>query len=270
MSQDTLDTLREPAATRRDGARSSSGQAVAAREGGRPIPRGDPASSAVTSERPATREEDAAASAAVAREPSPPDASSLTPLRARLPVSSSVALDERQEMIRIISNRLFLALAVLTAVLMTGAALMFNGRAITGGATVWLVLLSGCVGGFIGLQKRLKTLEHEDLALLARSWVYVVLSPLVGGILALLTLILFVSGLLDGDLFPNFVGAEREPGAGNDLSSLTRVYGAEHTDYAKLVFWCFVAGYSERFVTNIVSHFETTAEGVAGRRPRGR
>jgi hypothetical protein len=30
-------------------------------------------------------------------------------------------------------------------------------------------------------------------------------------------------------------------------------------DAARLVFWCFLAGYSEKFVTNIISRFESGA-----------
>jgi hypothetical protein len=84
-------------------------------------------------------------------------------------------------------------------------------------------VISGFIGGFVGLQRRLKDLTPEDLQLISHSMVYTCLSPLVGGVLALLLYILFLSGLLSGDL------------------------------------WCFVAGYSERFVTDVIGRFEGAA-----------
>ncbi len=170
-------------------------------------------------------------------------------------------LDERLEMIKVISNRLWLALTLLLAVMIAGAYLVSGGYNDLIGATSWMVLLTGIIGGFISLQKRLKTLGHDDLLLLARSWVYVVLSPLVGGILALLLYVLFISGLVEGDLFPTFVPDVVDPTAdaasAGSLMDLFAIHAQDHQDYAKLLFWCFLAGYSEEFVTNIISRFES-------------
>lgn len=187
-------------------------------------------------------------------------------------LSTQIPLSEHQEMIRIISNRLFVALFVLMIFTMVGGYLTWSGHELSAGATNWMVLLCGAIGGFISLQRRLKTFEQEDLMLLARSWVYVLLSPLVGGILALLLYFLFIAGLLEGDLFPDFNTAEALRQAGNlpteqviadpsksGLSVLFQVQGVGYKDYAKLIFWCFLAGYSESFVTNIISHFESSS-----------
>ncbi len=188
-------------------------------------------------------------------------------------INSSMQLSPRQEMIRIISNRLFLALCSLMVITIAFGYLTYAGHKLSAGATNWMVLLCGAIGGFISLQRSLKTLDDEDLLLLARSWVYVLLSPLVGSILALLLFFLFISGLLDGDLFPNFEVAnaiDTQRSAENNavedsnsytgLSILFGVQGIAYTDYAKIVFWCFLAGYSESFVTNIISNFESKAD----------
>lgn len=183
-------------------------------------------------------------------------------------LNTTLALSERQEMIRIISNRLFVALFALMAITMAGAYVTYGGHAISAGATNWMVLLCGAIGGFISLQRRLKTMTGDDLLLLARSWVYVLLSPLVGGILALLLYFLFIGELLDGDLFPNFETSEVPEGGAeassanfqSGVSVLFAVEGIHYTDYAKLIFWCFLAGYSESFVTNIISRFESTTD----------
>lgn len=188
-------------------------------------------------------------------------------------LNSPAQLSERQEMIRIISNRLFVALFSLMTISAIGGYLTWSGHELSAGATNWMVILCGAIGGFISLQRRLKTLVQDDLLLLARSWVYVLLSPLVGGILALLLYFLFIAGLLQGDLFPNFntiqvsglapalaTSLATENPSQTGLAILFQVQGVGYKDYAKLVFWCFVAGYSESFVTNIISNFESTAD----------
>ncbi len=76
-----------------------------------------------------------------------------------------------------------------------------------------------------------------------------------------------------GALFPDFETIADKLEAGNlpadtilpdksksGLSILFTVQGVGYKDYAKLIFWCFVAGYSERFVTNIISRFESSAD----------
>jgi len=195
-------------------------------------------------------------------------------------------LDGHLEMIRVISNRLCVALTALLAVMIVGAYLVSAGHGDSVGATSWMVLLTGILGGFIGLQRRLKAMEHDDLLLLARSWVYILLSPLVGGVLALLLYILFISGLIEGDLFPRFAadasavgdlaipgeeaanggetstGDARTSGGEQGLMALIRIHAVGFEDYAKLLFWCFLAGYSERFVTNIISRFESAQPSV--------
>ncbi|MFT4726050.1 MAG: hypothetical protein ACI9UN_000545 [Granulosicoccus sp.] len=40
------------------------------------------------------------------------------------------------------------------------------------------------------------------------------------------------------------------------MASLLMVHGDSYQDYAKLFFWCFLASYSERFMTNIFGQFE--------------
>ncbi len=165
---------------------------------------------------------------------------------------------ERLKLIRQVSNRLFIALGVLLLIFIPAGFLVY--WKLFAGAVPLMALAVGFFGGLVGLQKRLRRLPDEDLMLMAQSWVYTCLSPLVGGILASLTYILFVSGLLSGDLFPKFV-ADKGAAATDGLAALFAIHG-QGTDYAKLIFWCFLAGYSERFVTDLLEQFEgRTARG---------
>ena len=161
------------------------------------------------------------------------------------------------EKIRTISNRLARCLAILVAVFIPGA---FYAHSQTDASLVTAPMACfavGVIGGFVGLQRRLKKMTDDDLTLLANSWVYVCLAPLVGGILAVLTYVLFVSGLLAGNLFPAFVpddGADKI----NGLSAIFAIHG-DAPAYGKMLVWCFIAGFSERFVTDIISRFEGEA-----------
>lgn len=163
-------------------------------------------------------------------------------------------MNEKLQAIRKISNRLAIALAILVPVMIAGAFLASQSQIISAPIAAFS---AGIIGGFVGLQRRLKSMSDDDLSLLADSWVYVCLSPLVGGILAVVLYILFISTLISGDLFPKFVpdATESYSRIHNGFSEIFAVHG-EAVDYAKMMFWSFVAGFSERFVTDIVSKFE--------------
>ena len=121
-----------------------------------------------------------------------------------------------------------------------------------------VVLLVGAIGGFVSIQRRIKTLTDEDLALISGSINYLLLAPLVGGILALILYLLFLSGLVEGDLFPRFKPPEAGTSIAKGLLALFEYSGRDPTDYAKLLFWSFLGGYSEKFVVDIIGNFEKT------------
>lgn len=124
-----------------------------------------------------------------------------------------------------------------------------------------IVMLCGMVGGFVGIQRRLKDLTMEDLTLLASSRIYLLLAPSVGGVLALVLYILFLSGLLQGALFPVFKSdvPESEQAALGFFTIFHQHATNGFAGYAKLMFWSFVAGFSERFVTDVIGKFEGSA-----------
>jgi hypothetical protein len=62
-----------------------------------------------------------------------------------------------------------------------------------------------------------------------------------GAVFSIVLMILFMSGLVKGGLFPEF-------------SALT-LLPTEHKDYALLFFWSFIAGFAEQFVPDVLDHF---------------
>ena len=166
-------------------------------------------------------------------------------------------MNENLENIRKISNRLATAIGLLITIIFIGAVI---GSTSTGIVTAPMAAFAaGIIGGFVGLQRRLKSMTADDLMLLANSWVYVWISPIVGGVLAVVLYVLFISTLVSGDLFPTFVPDE-VGSCSTDRKGFSIIFDVhgESVDYAKMIFWSFVAGFSERFVTDIISKFENS------------
>lgn len=166
------------------------------------------------------------------------------------------------QLVRDVTRRLFVALSVLLAVtlaLAVVAAIIDTSpvRTGTGAFVPLLVILSGGIGGFISIQRRLKQFSVDDLKLFSESWIYISLAPLVGGMLALVLYILFLSGILAGDLFPSF---KADPTADSQPTGITSIFNQHAAEgfkgYAKLLLWSFVSGFSEKFVTDIIGQFE--------------
>lgn len=163
------------------------------------------------------------------------------------------AENNRTRMLLVISKRLvlFAALSLVATTIVFTITFFFKERLMIS----WLVFECGIVGGFVSIQQRLKSIETKELLLLSESWATILVIPIYGGIFSLLLYILFLAGLVQGHLFPSFYIPEFEipPTTENIVSFLTKTYPSQGGDVAKLIFWSFVAGFSERFVPQIIS-----------------
>ena len=118
----------------------------------------------------------------------------------------------------------------------------------------WLAFECGIIGGFVSIQQRLKSIQDDELGLLSTSWASILLVPIYGGIFALALYIIFLSGLIEGTMFPEFAVPtfDDPPTTENIVDLLRQTYPKTAGDFAKLIFWSFVAGFSERFVPQII------------------
>ena len=161
-------------------------------------------------------------------------------------------LPTRCEMLLIITRRLiimtFTALGVLASVF--AATLYLNQRFMVS----WACFGTGLVGGFVSIQQRIKNIGEEELELLSRSWFQILLIPVYGGIFALVLYLALLGGIVNSPIFPDFtVPTFSVPPTANDMRNLfVGTFPTTGVDFAKLVFWCFVAGFSERFVPQII------------------
>lgn len=128
----------------------------------------------------------------------------------------------------------------------------------------WACFGCGLLGGFVSIQQRIKNFGDEELELLSQSWFQILLVPIYGGIFAGVLYLGFLSRIVEGPVFPHFVGPEFSqpiPTSEDVRAFFSRTQPATGADLAKLLFWCFVAGFSERFVPQILDKNQTATQG---------
>ena len=150
------------------------------------------------------------------------------------------------------------AMAVLLFGALFGVSYFFSQRFML----TWAGFLCGIVGGFVSIQQRVKTVSDDELVLLTKSWFQILLIPVFGGIFALVLYCLFLSEIISGSLFPNFyipAAVNSKPDTPFMIDVFTKTYPATGQDLAKFLFWSFVAGFSERFVPQIITNVTAKA-----------
>lgn len=125
----------------------------------------------------------------------------------------------------------------------------------------WICFCCGLLGGFVSIQQRIRKLGDEELELLSRSWFQVLLIPVYGGIFSLVLYTGFLSEIINGPLFPHFVMPPfgESPTREDVIRLLQKTYPTSGQELAKLLFWSFVAGFSERFVPQLIDRSQTVA-----------
>lgn len=125
------------------------------------------------------------------------------------------------------------------------------------------VLFWGIIGGFVSSQRRMQSIPTDGDPLISvfgleNAGYYLWLSPLLGAIFAAVLSLLFISGILEGTVFPAF----NKHAAGY----LGQAIPATSMDYAKLFTWCFLAGFAERLVPDSLDRL-TEKMGSSGQPP---
>lgn len=131
--------------------------------------------------------------------------------------------------------------------------------------------LAGCLGGSVSLVRRLNRKTEETMQQIAFSWVTTLMPLLYGGIMAIVIYLLFMSQILTGDsggglftsnLFPNFKIPKLNNGEVMTVPFVLEIRPDTVLDAGKLLVWSFLSGYSEKFVTGILSSLEKRSSGV--------
>lgn len=161
------------------------------------------------------------------------------------------------ESVKAVSQRLLCCLGGVVAVLLGLFVVLLSTDKVV---TLPVILLFGALGAFMSLQRRLKHLSEEDLMLFRESLSYTLLAPLAGAILAGVLYLMFIAQLLSGPLFPEIRTDTKDV---EKVIGLAKLFFTEASpvDYAKILVWSFVAGFSERFVTDIIGRFSDRSAG---------
>ena len=160
---------------------------------------------------------------------------------------------EREKSLIVMMRRLTILTAVILVILAVGLYYMYDIVRNDKYSFIGILVFSaGLLGGFVSIQQRLSKLKDEELRLLSASWFSTALVPVNGGIFALVLMLMFMGGIIEGSLFPKYPDLTV-----SNLDTfkdwLTYSYPQTGSGLAKLFFWSFVAGFSERFVPRIIN-----------------
>jgi len=115
------------------------------------------------------------------------------------------------------------------------------------------VMGSAIVGSLINQSQR-----PDAATMKGSAWIYVLWKCAVALSFAVVLYLLFVSNIVQGSIFPSFICVDADF---SGLDAFVRgVQPAKNVDVAKCLVWGFIAGYSERFVPNILERISTEAE----------
>ncbi|WP_394781877.1 hypothetical protein [Undibacterium sp.] len=137
-----------------------------------------------------------------------------------------------------------------------------------------VVLFTGLMGGLLSVQQRYQSASDEgdpvhNIAVLRWGNFSVLVSPFSGALFAVIFYVIFVAGLVKGDLFPGFpVRLDRPISHGTQLpyfsDFLSQATPINVVQYAKLIVWSFIAGFFERMVPDTLSRF-AAKQNMAGK-----
>lgn len=128
---------------------------------------------------------------------------------------------------------------------------------------IWCGLLGAYFSSSVSMRTTLATLDYDLLISGYSKW-SVVQRLLIGGIAAFLVYLLIAGGLLAGDLFPKAVYS-------TDLlnpDASAKIFEIPSVDFAKLLVWSVIAGFSERLLPDQLGRFENSIRDSGPERQR--
>jgi hypothetical protein len=132
-------------------------------------------------------------------------------------------------------------------------------------AMLTCVIYCGVIGGFVSSQRRMQSIPSDGDPLvnvfgLDTAAYYLWLSPLLGGVFAVVLWLMFVAGILKGTVFPELINTDNTNGLPFfHFSWRTIPKSAE--GYGKLLIWSFLAGFAERLVPDSLDRLSAKISG---------
>jgi hypothetical protein len=168
------------------------------------------------------------------------------------------------------------AMAVYTILWLMGSSLFIKFE-MNFAALLLTVVYSGVIGGFISSQRRMQMIPSDgdplsSIYALENGRNFYWFAPLTGAVFAVILMLMFASGIVQGSIFPRFpptVETSAANKSGEISSSTTTTKGAPTFEgvmpigaasYALLFLWSFIAGFAERFVPDALDRLISRAE----------
>lgn len=156
----------------------------------------------------------------------------------------------------------FVSAAIITIAIAIGFSLR-NYIGLTGGAEEipisWFILVAAIVGSVVNQPFSEENLENGNIGLIVG---YILWKVAVSIVFAFALYMIFIAGFISGDLFPRFVKTTIQDGGQyvNMKEFVTKVDPESYKDVAKILVWSFIAGFSEKFVPNLIFQIIRTTE----------
>ena len=129
----------------------------------------------------------------------------------------------------------------------------------------WFAFIAGSFGASLSMLRQVRARPESVQETIVQSWPLTLSPFLYGSLLAGVAYFLFAAeilsgvegqGLLKTNLFPDFGYGGEQTETVAKLSDFRLHSPKTILDGGKLMVWCFIAGYSEEFVTNIIGNLE--------------
>lgn len=161
------------------------------------------------------------------------------------------------------SNAYTVAVVVIVAVVLLLGLWLHDRIGTAGGAEnfpiSWFIIVAAVLGSVVNQPFRREELLRSGAAAVVG---YLAWKAAVAIVFAFLLYFMFIGGLISGDMFPIFTNTSAS--SGGDYVSMqafaTAVKPESYKDVAKLLVWSFIAGYSEKFVPNLVARLLGASE----------
>jgi len=200
--------------------------------------------------------------------PGPPDSKDLEALLAEASFLT-VMIHGHYGLMQTFENTKRWILVWMTLGLIAGVAICIaaNSKGHMGNGVLAMDLAAGVLGGYTScLWRVFQAVPGDELVAATQAIlsdrVAVMVKPVLGGIFAIVLHLLFMSKLLSGPLFPALTIDGTETTV-HFVNFLTGSVSAAPGEFAKLLIWCFLGGFAERFVPDVLDSLATRGEKAA-------
>jgi len=123
----------------------------------------------------------------------------------------------------------------------------------------WFIIIAAILGSIVNEPFRPGESHKPTYGWIAA---YIFWKSAVSIVFAFLLYLMAIGELIGGNMFPQFAQTPLGKDASWTMEAfLTLVNPASHKDIAKILIWSFIAGYSEKFVPNLIGQLLKSSEG---------